>query len=424
MTVPTHCFLASSHRNRVYLPLKSLDPPMIAVENGNLVPAFCQSDHLIKLLVIDCGGHARALEALYSAIDDKKVVQVGVDNILQCVQQKLANRYSEAIRLVSDNFLAILRAVWIRLPLREDEKIPGTEMTVEQVIQPGLIRFESDGRQSGYLTAPYIWVWLFLKSPNNNLDPLIRDWSFWDYADIHNLLNGDPSPGMRTWQNFESHCAHIRAIKSKVLGDGCVTKLSSVHFGARLNGDRKIQNLSLDVRLAARRHATKTTQANKSNWKVECCDGEVVDVRACRDCIVNAANAPGGDFFVGLQAPDGSPTGVEVCQCKYYTADTVTEALFRQEYEKSVSAQDFFMLFTTAETSNFTLPKNSGIVDAGNWFDYFGPWANRLFMFHQVILGDDSPSLTNQKKRKKESIDYNYEDVVDGKKPSPKRHIR
>lgn len=68
---------------------------------------------------------------------------------------------------------------------------------------------------------------------------------------------------------------------------------------------------------------------------------------------------------MGLQAPDGSSTGIEVCQCKYYTADNVTEALFRQEYEKSVSAEDLFMLFTTTETSNFTLPKNSGIVDAG-----------------------------------------------------------
>lgn len=83
--------------------------------------------------------------------------------------------------MVSDKFLAILRAVWIRLPLREEEKIPETEMTVEQVIQSGLIRFDTGGRQSGYLTAPYIWVWLFLKSPNNNLDPLIRDWPFWDY---------------------------------------------------------------------------------------------------------------------------------------------------------------------------------------------------------------------------------------------------
>ena len=408
ITVPTDQFLASSHRNRVCLPLKSLDPPY-TFKNQNRVPVFDLSDRLIGLLVSDCGGHARALEALDSAIDGKKVAQVGVDNILQCVQQKLENRYSEAIKLASRKFMAILCAIWIRLPLQEDKELPGTNMTVEQVIQPGLVRFESDGGQSGYLTAPYVWVWLFLKSRRNNLDPLIRDWPFWDYTDIHKLWNGDPSPGTRTWQNFEFHCARIRAIKSKVLGDGLTTNLSSVHFGARLNGDREIQNLLLDVHFAKKRHGTKTTRTNKSKWKVKCCDGKVVDVRACKDCIVNAPGASAGDFFVGLQAPDGSSTGAEVWQCKFHTAsEKVTHSLFQQEYKKSVSAQDFFMFITTARTNNFILPENSGIVDADNWFVYFGPWANRLFMFHQVHVGD-----SRQKKREN---DYNYQDLVDAKR--------
>lgn len=408
ITVPTDQLLASSHRNRVCLPMKILDPPH-TVKNKNRVPVFDLSERLVRLLVSDCGGHARALEALDSAIDGKKVSQVGVDNILQRVQQRLENRYAEAINLASRKFIAILCAIWIRLPLREDKEVPGTNMTVEQVIQPGLIRFESDGGQSGYITAPYIWVWLFLKSRNNNLDPLIRDWPFWDYADIHALWNGDPSPGTRTWQNFESHCARIRAIKSKVLGDGLTTNLSSVHFGARLNGDREIQNLPLDVHLAKKRHRTKTTRANTSKWEVECCDGKVVDVRACKDCIVNAPGASAGDLFVGLQAPDGSSTGAEVWQCKFRTAgEKITHALFQQEYKKSVSAKDFFMLITTARTDNFILPKNSGIVDADNLFVYFGPWANRLFMFHQVNVGD-----SRQKKREN---DYNYQDLVDAKR--------
>ena len=408
ITVPTDQFLASSHRNRVCLPLKSLDPPH-TVKNRNRVPVFDLSDRLVRLLVSDCGGHARALEALDSAIDGKKVVQVGVDNILQRIQQKLENRYAEAIKLASRKFIAILCAIWIRLPLREDKEVPGTNMTVEQVIQPGLIRFESDGCQSGYLTAPYIWVWLFLKSRNSNLDPLIRDWPFWDYADIHKLWNGDPSPGTRTWQNFESHCARIRAIKSRILGDGLTTNLSSVHFDARLNGDREIQNLPLDVRLAKKRHGTKTTQANKSKWEVECCDGKIVDARASKDCIVNTPGASAGDFFVGLQAPDGSPTGAEVWQCKFRTAgEKITHALFQQEYKKSESAKDFFMLITTARTDNFILPKNSGIVDADNWFVDFGPWANRLFMFHQVNVGG-----SRQKKRKN---DYDYQDLMDAKR--------
>ena len=66
------------------------------------------------------------------------------------------------------------------------------------------------------------------------------------------------------------------------------------------------------------------------------------------------------------------------------------------------------MLITTARTDNFILPKNSGIVDADNWFVYFGPWANRLFMFHQVNVGG-----SRQKKRKN---DYDYQDLMDAKR--------
>lgn len=122
---------------------------------------------------------------------------------------------------------------------------------------------------------------------------------------------------------------------------------------------------------------------------------------------MNAPGASAGDFFVGLQAPDGSPRGAEVWQCKFRTAgEKITHALFQQEYKKSVSAKDFFMLITTARTDNFILPKNSGIVDADNWFVYFRLWTNRLFMFRQVNIGD-----TRQKKRKND-----YEDLVDPKR--------
>jgi len=213
-TVPVRSFIASSHRSRVYLPLKSLDPPKI-FRNGNIIPAFLESDPFIKLLLNDCGGHARALEALFSAITADGVDGVGVDNVVKRIHEKLTNRYLEATAL-SGEFIAVLRAVWIRLPLKGEDRIPGTELMVDQAVRPGLIKFTSNNNNIGYLTAPYLWVLLFLKSPQNQLDHLIRDWPFWDYADIYKLWKGDPSPGLRTWQNFEADCARIRAIKSKV----------------------------------------------------------------------------------------------------------------------------------------------------------------------------------------------------------------
>ena len=65
---------------------------------------------------------------------------------------------------------------------------------------------------------------------------------------------------------------------------------------------------------------------------------------------------------------------------------------FQQEYQKLVSVKDFSMLITTARTNNFIFSENSAIVDV-----YFRLSANRLFMFHQVNVGD-----SRQKKWKKQ----------------------
>jgi len=41
-----------------------------------------------------------------------------------------------------------------------------------------------------------------------------------------------------------------------------------------------------------------------------------------------------------------------------------------------------FLLITTKfnKSPNISLPKNSGTVHAGNWKDYFGPFAGRMFL--------------------------------------------
>jgi hypothetical protein len=70
-----------------------------------------------------------------------------------------------------------------------------------------------------------------------------------------------------------------------------------------------------------------------------------------------------------------------------------------------VSDQDFFILLPTAQANNFPLPENSGVVDKGCWFEYFGPWANRLSL-------EDQSHSTNQEKRRKKGAGYdNYKDM-------------
>ncbi|KAF9348122.1 hypothetical protein BGX34_002664 [Mortierella sp. NVP85] len=67
--VPVDKILAFTHRKRVVLPVTSLESPRI-FQDGLSVPVFDENDHIVKVLVSDCGGHGRALECLQKALDD------------------------------------------------------------------------------------------------------------------------------------------------------------------------------------------------------------------------------------------------------------------------------------------------------------------------------------------------------------------
>ena len=50
----------------------------------------------------------------------------------------------------------------------------------------------------------------------------------------------------------------------------------------------------------------------------------------------------------------------------------------RDEWQKSASKEDFFILFTTKEKLNeINLPKNCGLVSGDEWRRNFGPFSGR-----------------------------------------------
>jgi hypothetical protein len=61
----------------------------IVILNGDLISVSNQYDPLIQLLIVDCGGHVRALEALHLAIGNQEVTEIGVENVLQMIWQRL-----------------------------------------------------------------------------------------------------------------------------------------------------------------------------------------------------------------------------------------------------------------------------------------------------------------------------------------------
>jgi hypothetical protein len=173
--------------------------------------------------------------------------------------------------------------------------------------------------------------------------------------------------------------ASFRVLKSNVVEDGKLTKISELHAGARLNGDLEFRNHHLALELASHQENTDSAFQPDPTWIVKC-HNENVDVREFKHCIINGVSAPYGDFFLGLDVPN-TPLGIsEVGQCKSYKT-RLTEESYMDERGKCASKNDFFITYTTQRNCNFRLPENSGIVDGNNWKPYFGPFAGRAHIY-------------------------------------------
>ncbi|KAF9093994.1 hypothetical protein BGX27_001539 [Mortierella sp. AM989] len=374
VTSPVDYALASTQRKRVPLPVASLNSPSV-IRDNKLVPVFDESDHITKVLVSDCGGHGRALESLQEVIKAAGgVADCNVEVLLNDLYFKLRERYSVAISITSKTATAMVRAMLTRTLLDPDKALPGTTKKPGQLAIPGLIRYvQSNGIGSeGYLTAPYIWVWLFSYQPEQDKDPLLKNWCFNDYSEINSKLDPRSPPGAQFWQHFEHFLATFRCLKSRVLEDEELTTISTVHAGARLNGDITFKNHHLALEISSHQEVTKSTPRNSTQVK---CENNNVDIMKCRDYIVNGVSAPHGDGFLGL---DAQPFCTEVHQCKLVNNDPIN---YLVERKKAASDSDFFILFTSKVKLDVQLPNNSGVVDMSNWNSYFGPFAGRAFVF-------------------------------------------
>ncbi|GJJ77568.1 hypothetical protein EMPS_09927 [Entomortierella parvispora] len=374
VTSPIEKALATSHSKRVVLPLASLESPR--TQEGDIsVPVFDEDDHIIKVLVKDCGGHGRALESLQLAITTAGE-DYTIESLMRILHYRLHDLYSEAFLMTSCTAQAIARAVLTRTLLDPNKLLAGTDKLPGELAIPGLIRYEQKmglGRE-GYLTAPYIWIWLM--SIGN--DPLLNKFRFNDGQELESKLDPRLPPGAQFWQHFEHFVATFRCLKSRVLEDNKPTSISTIHAGARLNGDIRFTNHHLHLAIASHQVPTKSASYPRIMPTVRC-ENVNVNIRKGDHCIINAPSAPFGDSFTGL---DTKPFCNEVHQCKL-VADGGKIDYFA-ERGKAASDNDFFMLFTVTTLPNFALPSLSGIVDGSTWEDYFGPFAGRAFIFATI----------------------------------------
>ncbi|CAG8483728.1 9910_t:CDS:2 [Acaulospora morrowiae] len=228
----------------------------------------------------------------------------------------------------------------------------------------------------GYLTAPYIWLWVLVEISHEQGDPILRDWGFADYGEQKAFLNPVLSLKAKSWQSFEKFVASFRCIKSAVIKEDELTTISKVHAGARLNGDIQFKNHNLQLKIARHQTDTKSKNLTIGEWNVDC-SNTTVDVWRFKHCIINAPGSPYGNAFLSLDQP-GAESPNEILQHKL-TQKPISQEVFEQEHKKSASENDFFILFTTADNCIIKLPKRSGIVDGKVFRDYFGPFAGRAY---------------------------------------------
>ncbi|CAG8583657.1 13207_t:CDS:1 [Funneliformis caledonium] len=113
VTEPIDSVLKITHRKHVYLPIASLDPPTI-IKGGVVTSIFQTDDHIIKMLVNDCGGHGRALEVLQEILKDRYIQNVNINDMMNDLRIRLYDRYHEALILSPSEARAIAQATLTR----------------------------------------------------------------------------------------------------------------------------------------------------------------------------------------------------------------------------------------------------------------------------------------------------------------------
>ncbi|CAG8601927.1 6732_t:CDS:2 [Acaulospora morrowiae] len=377
ISIPIHNFLASSQQLRVFLPLTSLQPPRI---NNN--PVFVDNP-VMKMLINDMGGHGRALEALEQSIRGKDLDNINFIDLINDVRSNLGKKYQGWLSK-TDYLKPVLRIILSRTQVSKNQNIAtfaGKDITVDDVTQFGLVRFKSRRADEviGYLTCPYIWLWLMAHASQN--DKLLHNWDFNYYNEVRNKAGSiSIPPGCQYWQNFEYFIAQFRALKSYVYGDNEQVELRVIHNGAKHNfGDSSIYNRELTLKQSVKKVSTMSGNY-KQGVKILCQDEEV-DVAKARHIIINASNAEYGDSFCSIKMVGTELLQTETHQCKL-VKQTISQERFNDEYKKATSPGDIFILYTSASSKKLVPSQPmSAIVCKDNWEEYFGSFAGRCYNY-------------------------------------------
>ncbi|CAK4099806.1 unnamed protein product [Aphanomyces euteiches] len=295
-------------------------------------PVICGADILSPenpseaRLVEDMDGHGCALEILETLFLNYRggnvdLADLKLDPIVEEVWTRLKAKYQDLFQWTDQVYLSVLAAVLSGRKFSRHEQIPGTEMTVDTLLQYGLFRHEiSAAESSSRITCAFVILWWMIKKL-----PVFKDKPenfaefFTECSDV-------------SWHKFERFVALFRTIKSVVYEKHQVN-LSEFHSGACF-GDVSGLSIQEDYCRRVVQITHKGITGTKKLKANDCtpCELDNLDM----NCVyINASGASAADIFLKTNlVKDGSTEYVlETIQCKREQA-TMTEERFYKEREK------------------------------------------------------------------------------------------
>ena len=261
------------------------------------------------------------------------------------------------------------------------------------------------------------------------------------------LIYRNHSSVLSTWRPyyegsdaFEQFAASVRCIRSQVCEDNIALK--DLHAGADWlkGGDTKVMKMPMQLAASPKKISTKScaeaapkTRKQKrptarGEWKVKLCtqptEGQKRTLTTSSEdihnyTILNASDAPAGDFFCRLKRSNDGEHFNEVAQCKCKSespnASNNQSAPRSDEMKKSVSRGDAFIMISqhpVAEKKK--IPKDiidCAVVGPDNFHAYFGPLSGTVVVnhphvesrkrnCHSTTTGQKIKTLTGKKIRK------------------------
>lgn len=267
-----------------------------------------------------------------------------------------------------------------------NDRIPGTETTLDVLISRGIFRVTS----SLQLTCPFIWLYIMGKRSSNKFVRQILNITVG--STVHSFNPRTPHVGEESyWQEWQKFNAHFRVLRD-LIEPGEIVSFASVHAGALWNSsppsDKFVRSL-VDVAVCTSQVSTKLI----SSSEIIRCESKNARVHDGEIMFLNAPSAKAGDAFCAVKVSlDGVLTGetiLEVQQVKLYglASQSLTKKMMADERAKSTNETDFMIILSTmASVSKEDIPPNTAVVVRSNFDEYYGPLAARAFYIANIPI--------------------------------------